>query len=117
MEATPTNKAHSFGERWSPALHRFGHTQISNFFLRYYHKLQLTHGEAMFVVHLMQHKWDKYAPYPSYKTLGERMGVSIKSARRFAASLQQKGFLWRQYTTGRSNQFGIIPLTYVSPWA
>lgn len=110
MEKTPTFFTASFGERWSPALNRFGHTQVSNFFLRYYHKLGLTHGEAMFVVHLMQHKWDRQAPYPSYKTISDRMGISVKSGRRFAASLQHKKLLWREYSIGQSNRFHLDKL-------
>jgi hypothetical protein len=103
---TPTKYA--FDERWAPALKSDGHVQVSTFFLENYHRLQpypLTHGEAMFVVHLMQHKWGAKAPFPSYRTLAQRMGVSIKTTRRFAASLQQKKYLYREVRIGVTNLF------------
>ena len=54
-------------------------------FLEHYHALKpynLTHSEAMFVIHLIRYKWDESAPYPGYKALAKQMGVSHKSARR-----------------------------------
>ncbi len=65
----------------------------------------LTYGEAMFVIHLMQHKWDENAPFPAYKTIAQRMHVSTKSARRWAASLEQKGYLKREMRVGETNRF------------
>ena len=61
-----------FAKKWAAELESDGHVQISTFFLENYHRLKpysLTHGEAMFVVHLMQHKWGAEAPYPGYKTI------------------------------------------------
>jgi hypothetical protein len=107
MKKTPSA---TFAERWAPDLQRHGHTQISNFFLRHYHRLGITHGEAMFIVHLMQYKWDRQAPYPSYATIAERMGVKPKSVQRFAASLQQRGLLWREYAEGQTNTFHLDKL-------
>lgn len=104
---------YAFERRWAPALRRFGHVQVSTFFLRNYHRLQpypLTHGEAMFIIHLMQHKWTEEAPFPSYGLLAERMGISVKTARRFAASLQQKKYLWREYRIGATNLFHLDKL-------
>lgn len=63
------------------------------------------HAEAMFVVHLMQHKWDENAPFPANKTIAQRMHVSAESARRWAASLEQKGYLKREMRVGATNRF------------
>lgn len=104
---TPSSKF-SFEQRWSPALKRHGHTPVSNYFLKNYarlHPYSLTYGEAMFVIHLMQHKWSAAAPFPSYGKLAERMGVSVKSARRLAASLHHKKYLRREFRTGETNLF------------
>jgi len=103
-----TNDKYSFEKRWAPALKVDGHVQISTFFLENYHRLKpydLTYGEAMFVVHLMQHKWGESAPFPAYKTLAQRMHVSVKSARRWAASLERKGYLKREIRVGTTNLF------------
>lgn len=101
-------KKYSFKEKWAPELEPDGHVQVSTFFLENYHRLKpydLTHGEAMFVVHLMQHKWGADAPFPAYKTIGQRMGVSTKTVRRMAASLQQKKYLKREVRIGTTNRF------------
>lgn len=108
MNEPVASAPYAFAERWAPALKKGGHVQVSTFFLENYHRLQpypLTHGEAMFVIHLMQHKWGAAAPFPAYRTLAQRMGVSVKTARRFAASLQQKQYLHREFRIGATNLF------------
>ena len=64
MNVKPTK--YPFAKKWAAELEGDGHVQISTFFLENYHRLKpysLTHGEAMFIVHLMQHKWGAEAPY------------------------------------------------------
>lgn len=102
------NEKFSFEKRWAPSLKADGFVPISTFFLENYHRLRpfdLTYGEAMFVIHLMQHKWTEHAPYPAYKTISQRMHVSAKSARRWAASLEKKGYLRREKQIGATNRF------------
>ena len=106
----PADKKFSFEKRWAAALKEDGHVQISTFFLENYHRLEtydLTYGEAMFVIHLMQHKWDENAPFPAYKTISQRTHVSVKTARRWAASLEQKGYLKREVRVGTTNRFDL----------
>lgn len=109
MKATATtNDKYSFAKRWALSLKEDGFVPVSTFFLENYHRLKpfdLTYGEAMFVIHLMQHKWDENAPFPAYKTIAHRMHVSAKSARRWAASLEQKGYLKREMRVGATNRF------------
>ena len=108
MHEAAAQTKYTFDERWAPALKKDGHVQVSTFFLENYHRLKpydLTHGEAMFVIHLMQHKWGADAPFPSYRTLAQRMGVSVKTARRFAVSLQNKKYLHREFRIGATNLF------------
>ena len=104
---------YSFEKRWAPSLKGDGFVPVSTFFLENYHRLKpfdLTYGEAMFVIHLMQHKWDENAPFPAYKTIVQRMHVSTKSARRWAASLEQKGYLKREIRVGATNRFHLTGL-------
>ena len=108
-----SDQIRSFARRWAPELEADGHTQISIYFLENYHRLKpypLTHSEAMFVIHLMQYKWDERSPYPGYKTIAQRMGVATKSARRYAQSLQQKKCLHREVRIGQTNLFDLAPL-------
>jgi hypothetical protein len=103
-----TNDKYSFEKRWALPLKEDGFVPVSTFFLENYHQLKpfdLTYGESMFVIHLMQYKWDEKAPFPAYKTIAQRMHVSPKSARRWAASLEQKGYLKREMRVGETNRF------------
>ena len=103
-----SNDEYSFEKRWASSLKTDGFVPVSTFFLENYHRLKpfdLTYGEAMFVIHLMQHKWNENAPFPAYKTIANRMHVSAKSARRWAASLEQKGYLQREMRVGATNRF------------
>ena len=102
-----------FAKKWAPELQSDGHVQISTFFLENYHRLKpygLTHGEAMFIVHIMQYKWGEAAPYPGYKTIAKRMGVSDKTARRLAKSLQDKRYLVREIREANTNRFHLNKL-------
>src|SRR5438445_1859517 len=102
-----------FAKKWAAEIESDGHVQISTFFLENYHRLKpysLTHGEAMFIVHLMQHKWGEAAPYPDYKTIAKRMGVSDKTARRLAKSLEDKKYLFREFREANTNRFHLTKL-------
>lgn len=104
----------SFSDRWKhPALFADGFVAVPAVFLRHYAHLQphrLTFGEAMFVLHLMEFKWDANAPFPGYGTIAKRMGISDKMARRHAQSLEAKKYLRREIRTGRTNKFDLSPL-------
>ncbi len=102
-----------FAKMWAAELEDDGHVRISTFFLENYHRLKpysLTHGEAMFIVHLMQHKWGADAPYPGYKMIARRMGVSDKTARRLAKSLEAKKYLVREIRQANTNRFHLTKL-------
>lgn len=90
-----------------------GWVGVPDSFLRLYAKLKpyaLTVGEAMFVLELMAYKWSEDAPFPSYKSLAARMGVTDKMVRRYAANLEGKGYLQRKARIGSTNTFDLSPL-------
>ncbi len=99
-------------KRWTPTLVKDGWTPISDFFLRNYARLQppLTSLEAMLVVHLMTYKWDEAAPFPAFKTLAKRMGVSVTAVRARARHLEGKKYLRRIKRVGGTNRFDLRPL-------
>lgn len=107
-------KSRTYSDRWKhPELFDSGYLVVPSIFLRSYSRLKpynLTHGEALFVLHLMEFKWDRSAPFPSYGTLAKRMGISKKMARRYAQSLEEKKFLNRLIRTGNTNRFDLTPL-------
>ena len=100
------------GDRWTSSLTDRGFTAVSNVFLELYSSLnpKITHGEAMFIIHLMQHKWDDKAPYPSIGRIAKRMGISPTATRALARSLEKKGYLHREGQPGRSNRYHFVKL-------
>jgi hypothetical protein len=85
-----------------------GWVGVPDSFLRLYARLKpyaLTVGEAMFVLELMSYKWSENAPFPSYKSLAARMGVTDKMVRRYAANLEGKGYLRREARIGSTNTY------------
>jgi hypothetical protein len=90
-----------------------GFVPVAVIFLKYAARLKphgLTPAESLFVIQLLVHKWDSNAPFPGYKTLAERMGVSVVYARQLARRLQQKGLLRRTLRKGDTNKFDLEPL-------
>lgn len=89
-----------------------GWLSVPTKFLRYYAALRppLSPGEALFVLQLMTFKWDNAAPFPSYGRIAKTMGVTDKMARRYAQSLQKKGYLIRQYQNHAPNKFDLTRL-------
>jgi hypothetical protein len=112
----------SGGMRWRSAtarwgkqdttLFREGWLSVPNKFLRSYTALNppLSSGEALFVLQLMTFKWDDAAPFPSYGRIAKTMGVTDKMARRYAQSLQKKGYLVRQFQKRAPNKFDLTRL-------
>lgn len=110
----PMPQDRSYARRWKhEALFAKGHVGVPVTFLQLYAQLKpypLTMGEAVFVLHLMQFKWDEKEPFPSYKVIAAQMGVSDKMARRHAKSLEDKHYLRREKRQGLSNRFDLNPL-------
>jgi len=106
-EKKPVAAQRMVADRWTLNLASAGWTPISDFFLENYHRLPspLKYSEAMFIIHVMQHKWDKAAPYPSFGLIAKRMGVSAEAVRLLARSLDKKGYLYRQKRVAQTNKF------------
>lgn len=92
--------------RWTPALAK-SWTPIADEFLQSYAHLEppITSLEAMLIIQLIQHKWDAKAPFPGFKTLADRMGLTPTSVRNHARSLEKKGYLRREMRQAQTNRF------------
>jgi len=114
MPNTDTQDQRALVRRWGghPELFRDGFVGVPSTLLAVSGKLEpkLTPADVLLVLNLMAFKWDEKAPFPSYRTLAERMGVSVAYARKLAASLEKKGYLVREARIGASNQFNLSPL-------
>lgn len=109
-----THRTRSARARWGNRENLFleGFLVVPNTFLRRYASLRpaLTHGEALFVLHLMSFKWDDAAPHPTYKTIAGLMGVNEKTVQRYAQSLCRKKYLFRIFQDHAPNRFDLSPL-------
>ena len=85
---------------------------MPSLFLQFYAHLNppLNSGEAMFVLQLMDYKWDSKLPFPGYKAIAKRMGITDKMARTHAKRLADCKYLIRHMRVGRTNRFDLTPL-------
>lgn len=104
-------------DRWTERLGRY-FTPVSDYFLENYHRLRphpnargLNSAEAMLIIQLMSFKRDHRAPFPSHKTLAERMGMSERMVRQHARALVDQGYLQcERKTAGGVNRYHLEPL-------
>src|SRR5436190_9966451 len=102
----PTSKR-QIADRWTADLVKEGWTPVSTFFLRNYAILKppISSHEAMFLIHLISHKWDKRAPYPALKTVASRMGVGAAAVRQHARHLERLGYLRREFRLAQPSRY------------
>lgn len=107
----PTSKR-DVGKRWTAELVKDGWTPVSDDFLELYADLPnpITTAEAMLLIHLIHFKWDEKAPFPGFKTIAKRMGLTDTQVRNHARSLDRKGYLQRIKRVGTTNRFHLEPL-------
>jgi DNA-binding MarR family transcriptional regulator len=104
----------SFVARWKhEELFDQGFVAIPTRFLQLYANLKphpLTPGEAIFVMQLMSFKWTADAPFPGYKRIAKRMGLTDKMVRKYAQSLEAKGYVKREKRVSLTNRFDLTGL-------
>ena len=108
-EKPASQKKRGVADRWTPKLSK-GWTPVADVFLKNYRKMDITTPEAMLIIQLMLHKWGEEAPYPRFKTLATRMGISDTAVRGHARSLQKKNLLIRETRINNSTVFHLEPL-------
>lgn len=98
----------SIKTRWkNEDLFDIGFVAVPTHFLELYSSMNITTGEAMFILQLMNFKWGEKDPFPGYALIAQRMGISDKVARRHAASLVAKKYLVRHIRFGKTNRFDL----------
>lgn len=86
---------------------------VSSYFLNNYHRLKpnpaaraLNSTEAMVIIHLVDHKWDDRAPFPTVRTLATRMSLSVRGVRNALQTLESNGYVRREASaTGGPNRY------------
>ncbi|HEY0737292.1 MAG TPA: DnaA N-terminal domain-containing protein [Herpetosiphonaceae bacterium] len=94
---------------------RAGFMPTPHLFLRHYAQLGLGHGEAMFVLQLMEINWDLAAPPKTVNEIAQRMGVNARTVRRYSEAVADLGLvtLYDQYDDSGAqieNGYDLSPL-------
>lgn len=114
-DATQQDRKRKLADRWGghDRVLDDGFVAVPRSFLKFAGQLRphsLSPAQIVFVLNLMFHKWDSARPFPAYRTIATRMGISVKYARDIARQLEAKGLLSRERRTGRTNRFELQPL-------
>jgi DNA-binding MarR family transcriptional regulator len=99
-----------FAAKWTSAIADNGFTQVPNLLLSYVGYLGLTFPELVVLIELIAFfNYTGRHPWPSASTLARAIGSSEPSVRRNLRSLENKGFLVREYRTGSTNVYNLTP--------
>jgi len=78
-------------EKWSKEVIGDGWTPIPNLLLMYQVRLQLKPQHICVLAHLLSYWWGKERnPFPSVKTLAERIGIQSRQVRRYFEQLEKE---------------------------
>ena len=93
----PVRKAGKSSERkWGRPVMDLGFCIIPSLLLRAQARLGLNPTQLTLLMHLADYWWDvDRKPYPSKKTLGERVGLSARQVQRYIAELEAAGLVQR----------------------
>jgi DNA-binding MarR family transcriptional regulator len=90
-------------ERWTLRLSS-QFCPVSSYFLHNYYRLRphegaqgLTSTEAMTLIQIIDHKWDRRAPWPTLGTLAKRLGSTERTVRATIKRLEALGYIQREY--------------------
>lgn len=110
-------KATKASERkWSKPVMDLGFCIVPSLLLRAQRRLKLSPAELAVLMHLADYWWDvDRKPYPSKKTLGDRLGLSGRQVQRYIANLEAAGLVRRIERTARhrgklSNEYDLSGL-------
>lgn len=96
-----TSKATTASERkWGRQVMDLGFCIVPSLLLRAQPRLKLNPTQLAVLMHLADYWWDvDRKPYPTKKTLGERLGLSARQVQRYVAELEAMGFVQRNGRT------------------
>ena len=108
--------ARTLSQKWGKEVMAANYTVIPCALLRGQARLRIGPSALAVLVHLIDHWWRPEAmPWPSKKTIADRLGVSAKTVQRAVVELAEAGLLARKKryhkTGGRtSNEYDLSPL-------
>ena len=115
-QSLPEGKS-TLDKKWGKATMDANYTVIPSALIRGQARLGIDAMELAVLVHLLDHWWQAdQMPWPSKKTIGDRLKVSQKTVQRAMVRLEQGGLVLRKEryhkgTGGRtSNEYDLSPL-------
>jgi DNA-binding MarR family transcriptional regulator len=92
----PLTAAKASERKWGKAVMELGFCIVPSLLLRAQRRLGLNPTQLAVLMHLADYWWDvDRKPYPSKKTLGERLGLGPRQVQRYIAELEEAGLVKR----------------------
>ena len=92
----PLKAAKASERKWGKAVMELGFCMVPSLLLRAQRRLGLNPTQLAMLMHLADYWWDvDRKPYPSKKTLGERLGLGPRQVQRYIAELEAAGLVRR----------------------
>lgn len=113
---TPAVTEKILNQKWGKDTMAANYAVVPSALLRGQARLGITATELAILIHLIDHWWKPdEMPWPSKKTLAERLRVGAKTIQRAMARLEEEGLIKRESrfhnTGGRaSNRYDLAPL-------
>lgn len=100
----------SFSDKWPPGITKKGFIQIPNCIIACRANLNLSSSELAILLQLCIYDYGSKKVWPSHSTLAKQAGLGLSTVRNHIVSLESKGFIKRQYRSGTSNVYDLLPL-------
>lgn len=82
--------------KWGKPVMALGFCMVPSLLLRAQPRLKLNPTQLAVLMHLADYWWDvERKPFPTKKTLGERLGLSPRQVQRYMAELEEMGYVKR----------------------
>lgn len=96
VELRPTKAKRASERKWGKAVMDLGFCIVPSLLLKAQRRLKLSPAQLAVLMHLADYWWDvDRKPYPSKKTLADRLGLSPRQVQRYIAELEAAGLVQR----------------------
>lgn len=96
VQLRPNKAARASERKWGKPVMDLGFCIVPSLLLRAQQRLGLNPTQLAVLMHLADYWWDvDRKPYPTVKTLGERMKLGARQVRRYIAELEAAGLVKR----------------------
>ncbi len=96
VQLRPAKASQASEQKWGKLVMKVGFCIIPSLILRAQQRLKISPTQLALLMHIADYWWDvDRKPYPSKKTLGERLGIGPRQVQRHIADLEEAGFVKR----------------------